>query len=97
MPSGNLKLKPLNVVLLLKYCPSQKDGLLWYENTKKAITDHVDELDQKMLSYDECKELFESYENTRVFEKTESFSGWQNVTPKNPIKVNPFGMKLINE
>ena len=71
--------------------------ILGYENAKKAITDHVDELDQKMLSYDECKELFESYENTRVFENTESFSGGQNVTPKNPIKVNPFGMKLINE
>ena len=71
--------------------------ILGYENAKKAITDHVDELDQKMLSYDECKELFESYENTRVFEKTESFSWEQNVPPKNPIKINSQGMKLINE
>ena len=71
--------------------------ILGYENAKKAITDHVDELDQKMLSYDECKELFESYENTRVFEKTESFQGEQNVPPENTMKINPFGMKLINE
>ena len=71
--------------------------ILGYENAKKAITDHVDELDKRMLSYDECKELFENYENTKLFENNESFSGEQNVPPKNPIKINSQGMKLINE
>ena len=48
--------------------------LLGYTNTSKAIGDHVDELDQKMLSYDECKVLFgqnilvdETLENTDDF------------------------------
>lgn len=32
--------------------------LLGYEKTKEAVNRHVDELDQKILSYNECKELF---------------------------------------
>lgn len=32
--------------------------LLGYENTKQAILVNVDEEDQKLLSFDECKQLF---------------------------------------
>lgn len=45
--------------------------LLGYTDTAKAVRMHVDELDQKILSYNECKELFgnnivsdETIENT---------------------------------
>lgn len=73
-----------------------------YKDTKKAITDHVDESDQKMLSYEECKELFsnllaigDTEECLQInSENTESFSGGQNVSPKNPTKINSQGMKL---
>ena len=72
--------------------------LLGYEKTKEAINRHVDELDQKLLSYNECKELFgQSISVDETVENTEDFGGPINGTSENSIKINNNGMKFINE
>lgn len=72
--------------------------LLGYEKTKEAINRHVDELDQKLLSYNECKELFgQSISVDETVENTEDSGGPINGTSENSIKINNNGMKFINE
>ena len=86
--------------------------LLGYENTEKTIRTHVDEEDQKMLSCNECKELFGSsleieVETDEVSDQdivdTETVGSDANLKPtktvglKNSISISNRGMKLINE
>ena len=44
--------------------------------------------DQKMLPYDECKELFGVCRDIERIENIESFSGEQNVPPRSPSPPN---------
>lgn len=72
--------------------------LLGYEKTKEAVNRHVDELDQKILSYNECKELFgQNIISDETLENAEDFRGPINEPPKNTININSQGMKFINE
>lgn len=72
--------------------------LLGYTNTSKAIGDHVDELDQKMLSYDECKALFgQNMLVDETIENADDFRSNESLPLENSLYVNPRGMKFINE
>ena len=72
--------------------------LLGYEKTKEAVNRHVDELDQRMLSYNECKELFgKNIISDETIENTDDFGGPINEPSENSIKINNNGMKFINE
>ena len=72
--------------------------LLGYEKTKEAVNRHVDELDQKILSYNECKELFgQNIISDETLENAEDSRGPINEPPKNTININSQGMKFINE
>lgn len=71
--------------------------LLGYENTSRSINDHVDELDQKMLSHSECKELFGNILNSETIENTDNYRGTEMVPRDNTMKINSNGMKFINE
>ena len=72
--------------------------LLGYTNASKAIGDHVDELDQKMLSYDECKVLFgQNILVDETIENTDDFRGNDSLPRNNFLKINSNGMKFINE
>ena len=72
--------------------------LLGYTNASKAIGDHVDELDQKMLSYDECKVLFgQGILVDETLENTGDFRGNDSLPRNSFIKINSNGMKFINE
>lgn len=78
--------------------------ILGYDDTTQAIRKNVDELDQKMLSYTECKDLFgDIIEEDKDIEQAEDVQVDGNLSPvswtglKSTIKINPFGMKLINE
>lgn len=70
---------------------------LGYVNTNQAINDNVDERDQKMLSYNDCKELFANITNAETIENTDDSRGicWRPL--ENSTYVNPRGMKFINE
>lgn len=82
---------------------------LEYSNTKDAINNHVDELDQKMLSCSECKELFgnllkvdEAIEDSeRSFQLSvgseQNLKGSALLPLKEGISISNRGMKLINE
>lgn len=64
--------------------------LLGYTNTSKAIGDHVDELDQKMLSYDECKALFgQNMLVDETLENANDFRGNESLPLENSTYVNP--------
>ena len=72
--------------------------LLGYENTTQAIRTNVDELDQKLLSYNECKEIFG--QNNLINETVENdndFGELSDSSPNNSLKINANGMKFINE
>ena len=71
--------------------------LLGYENTSRSVNDHVDELDQKMLSHSECKELFGNNIYSKTVENTDDSRGTEMVPLENSTYVNPRGMKFINE
>lgn len=72
--------------------------LLGYEKTKEAVNRHVDELDQKILSYNECKELFgQNIISDETIENTDDFGGLIYWPSENSIKINNNGMKFINE
>ena len=72
--------------------------LLGYENTKQAILVNVDELDQKMLSYDECKQLFgQKSTNNETLENTDDSRGLSDRPRNNSININSQGKKFINE
>ena len=72
--------------------------LLGYENTKQAILVNVDEEDQKLLSFDECKQLF-GQKSTRdeTLENTDDSRGLSDRPRNNSININSQGMKFINE
>lgn len=72
--------------------------LLGYENTTQAIRTNVDELDQKLLSYNECKDIFG--QNNLINETVENgndFGELSDSSPNNSLKINANGMKFINE
>ena len=70
--------------------------LLGYTNASKAIGDHVDELNQKMLSYDECKELFgQNIISDETIENTDDFRRNDSLSLKNSTYVNPRGIILV--
>lgn len=71
--------------------------LLGYENTSRSVNDHVDELDQKMLSHSECKELFGNILDSETIENTDDYRGTISVPRDNAMKINSNGMKFINE
>ena len=71
--------------------------LLGYENTSRSVNDHVDELDQKMLSHSECKELFGNILDSETVENTDNYRGTEMVPRDNIMKINSNGMKFINE
>lgn len=72
--------------------------LLGYENTTQAIRTNVDELDQKLLSYNECKDIFgQNSLINETIENTEDFGELSDSSPNNSIKINSNGMKFINE
>lgn len=72
--------------------------LLGYENTTQAIRTNVDELDQKLLSYNECKDIFgQNSLINKTIENTDDFGELSDSPPNNSIKINNNGMKFINE
>ena len=72
--------------------------LLGYENTTQAIRTNVDELDQKLLSYNECKDIFgQNNLINETLENTDGFGELSDSSPNNSIKINNNGMKFINE
>lgn len=72
-------------------------ALLGYENTSRSVNDHVDELDQKMLSHSECKKLFGNILDSETIENTDNYRGTISVPRDNTMKINSNGMKFINE
>lgn len=72
--------------------------LLGYENTKQAILVNVDEEDQKLLSFDECKQLFgQKSTSDETLENTYDSRGLSDRPRNNSININSQGMKFINE
>ena len=72
--------------------------LLGYENTKQAILVNVDEEDQKLLSFDECKQLFgQKSTSDETIENTDDSRGLSDRPRNNSININSQGMKFINE
>ena len=72
--------------------------LLGYTNASKAIGDHVDELDQKMLSRVECEALFgQNITDAETIENIDDFKSNESLLLENPINVTNRGMKFINE
>ena len=60
--------------------------LLGYTNASKAIGDHVDELDQKMLSRGECEALFgQNVLVDETIENTDDFKSNESLLLENPI------------
>lgn len=79
-------------------------SLLGYSDLKKAIRDHIDDEDQKMLSYSECKELFgtlslinEDIEYQETVGSEEDLKGDKTSPLNGDTVISNFGMKLINE
>lgn len=70
---------------------------LGYVNTNQAINDNVDERDQKMLSYGDCKELFANITDAETIENTDDSRGIPQIPRNNSININSNGMKFINE
>lgn len=76
---------------------------LGYSDTAQAIRTNIDELNQKMLSYNECKELFgnmlgDSEGSFQLNVESEGDFRPVHCTGREPlIKINSQGMKLINE
>lgn len=72
--------------------------LLGYENTKQAILVNVDEEDQKLLSFDECKQLFgQKSTSGETIENIDDSRGLSDRPRNNSININSQGMKFINE
>lgn len=70
---------------------------LGYTNTNQAINDNVDERDQKMLSYGDCKELFTNITDAETLENTNDSRGIPQIPRNNSININSNGLKFINE
>lgn len=72
--------------------------LLGYENTSRSVNDHVDELDQKMLSRSECEILFnQNITDSETIENTDDLKGTISVPLENTTNISNRGMKFINE
>lgn len=72
--------------------------LLGYENTSRSVNDHVDELDQKMLSRSECEILFnQNIIDSETLENTDDLKGTEMVPLENSTNISNRGMKFINE
>ena len=72
--------------------------LLGYENTSRSVNDHVDELDQKMLSRSECEILFnQNIIDSGTLENTDDLKGTISVPLENTTNISNRGMKFINE
>ena len=70
---------------------------LGYANTNQAINDNVDERDQKMLSYGDCKELFANITIKETVENTDDSKGICGIPLENSTNISNRGMKFINE
>lgn len=70
---------------------------LGYANTNQAINDNVDERDQKMLSYGDCKELFANITDAETIENTDDSKGICGIPLENTTNISNRGMKFINE
>lgn len=72
--------------------------LLGYENTKQAILTNVDELDQKMLSRNECELLFgQSITDAETIKNIGDLKGLSDRPLENTTIISNRGMKFINE
>ena len=72
--------------------------LLGYENTSRSVNDHVDELDQKMLSRSECEIIFnQNIIDSETLENTDDLKGTISVPLENTTNISNRGMKFINE
>ena len=72
--------------------------LLGYENTSRSVNDHVDELDQKMLSRSECEILFnQNIIDSKTVENIDDLKGTEMVPLENTTNISNRGMKFINE
>ena len=72
--------------------------LLGYTNVSKAISDHVDELDQRMLSRGECEVLFgQNITDVETLENIDDLKSNDSLLLENTINVTNRGMKFINE
>lgn len=72
--------------------------LLGYENTSRSVNDHVDELDQKMLSRSECEILFnQNIIDSETIENADDLKGTISVPLENTTNISNRGMKFINE
>ena len=72
--------------------------LLGYTNVSKAIGDHVDELDQKMLSRGECEVLFgQNITDSETVENIDDLKSNDSLLLENTTNISNRGMKFINE
>ena len=72
--------------------------LLGYTNVSKAIGDHVDELDQKMLSRGECEVLFgQNITDSETVENIDDLKSNESLLLENTTNISNRGMKFINE
>ena len=72
--------------------------LLGYTNVSKAIGDHVDELDQRMLSRGECEVLFgKNITDTETLENVDDLKSNDSLLLENTTNISNRGMKFINE
>ena len=72
--------------------------LLGYTNVSKAIGDHVDELDQRMLSRGECGVLFgQNITDSETVENIDDLKSNESLPLENTTNISNRGMKFINE
>lgn len=73
-------------------------ALLGYTNVSKAVSDHVDELDQRMLSRGECEVLFgQNITNVETLENIDDLKSNDSLLLENTTNISNRGMKFINE
>ena len=73
-------------------------ALLGYTNVSKAVSDHVDELDQRMLSRGECEILFgQNITNVETLENIDDLKSNESLLLENTTNISNRGMKFINE
>lgn len=73
-------------------------ALLGYTNVSKAVSDHVDELDQRMLSRGECEVLFgQNITNVETLENIDDLKSNESLLLENSTNISNRGMKFINE
>lgn len=73
-------------------------ALLGYTNVSKAVSDHVDELDQRMLSRGECEVLFgQNITTVETLENIDDLKSNESLLLENSTNISNRGMKFINE